>query len=296
MTRSTTFALALAVLLAAGSARAGKTLRNVLWSERKAGQGLESGTVVPADDTVSWEHLRIEKNSDDAETFPLVTIEDPGITTAQYALRGRVRCQGVQGQAVLQMWSHFPDGETYYSRTTGSAGPVRPLKGTSDWRWFVLPFTITKSTERPVALELVLMMDGPGTVEIGPLELRQYENGEDPMQLPGQWWGQRMAGLLGGLGGALLGVMGAVIGVLGGSGKAKGVVLGLLKVMVGLGVLALGVGLVALATGQPYAVYFPLLLCGGIATVVPLGVLPGVRKRYEMAELRRMEAADLADA
>jgi hypothetical protein len=288
-------AVALTALMAAGSARAGKTLRNVSWSERKAGQGLESGTLVPADDSASWERLRIEKKSEEAETFPLVTIEDPGITSAQYALRGRVRCQGVGGQAVLQMWSHFPDGEKYYSRTTGSAGPLRPLKGTSDWRWFVLPFTITKSTERPVALELVLMMGSPGAVEIGPLELCQYQAGEDMMKLPGQWWGERMAGLFGGLGGALLGVMGAVIGVLGGSGKAKGVVLGLLRAMVGLGVLALGVGLVALATGQPYAVYFPLLLCGGIATVVPVGVLPGVRKRYEMAELRRMEATDLAE-
>jgi len=52
-------------------------------------------------------------------------------------------------------------------------------------------------------------------------------------------------------------------------------------------------GLVALGLGQPYAVYYPLLLFGGILTVVCGGLLPVIRRRYAEIELRRMTAMDL---
>jgi len=100
--------------------------------------------------------------------------------------------------------------------------------------------------------------------------------------------------LIGGIGGAFLGVVGALIGVLGGTGRAKRLAIGLLLGLTVLGVVALAVGVVALVGGQPYAVYYPLLLGGGIAAGVSLGVLPCTRKRYEGLELRRMAAKDIA--
>jgi len=44
--------------------------------------------------------------------------------------------------------------------------------------------------------------------------------------------------------------------------------------------------------GQPYAVYYPLLLIGLIGTVVPAGVYPALKRRYEEVELRAMRAMD----
>ena len=45
------------------------------------------------------------------------------------------------------------------------------------------------------------------------------------------------------------------------------------------GAVAFAIGLVAAARGQPYRVL--LLLQGFLATVIPLSVMPAIRKRYE---------------
>jgi hypothetical protein len=59
------------------------------------------------------------------------------------------------------------------------------------------------------------------------------------------------------------------------------------------GTLAFAAGVVALSRSQPYTVYYPLLLIGFLATAIPLGVRPSIRRRYEEIELRRMRAHDL---
>jgi hypothetical protein len=59
-----------------------------------------------------------------------------------------------------------------------------------------------------------------------------------------------------------------------------------------LGLVSLGVGVGALICGQPYAVWFPLLLLGILSLVIMGGSLPVVRRRYEEVELRKMAAAD----
>ena len=60
------------------------------------------------------------------------------------------------------------------------------------------------------------------------------------------------------------------------------------------GVLALTAGVVAVLQHQPYAVVFPLLLLGVLATSICGGLLPIVRRRYAELEMRRLEAADAA--
>jgi hypothetical protein len=54
----------------------------------------------------------------------------------------------------------------------------------------------------------------------------------------------------------------------------------------------LAVGLVALALGQPYAVWYPLLLMGVLDPVLAFSLLPSARRRFEEIELRRMRALD----
>jgi len=63
-------------------------------------------------------------------------------------------------------------------------------------------------------LTLSLVLPGAGTVSIKDVGLYQYASGEDPLQAAGQWFGDRSAGLLGGIGGALIGLWGALIGIL----------------------------------------------------------------------------------
>jgi hypothetical protein len=96
--------------------------------------------------------------------------------------------------------------------------------------------------------------------------------------------------------GTLFGVLGGVMGTLAGwlapSGRAKRFVLSAWFTFLGLAVVSLVAGLVALMSGQPYGVWYGLLLPGADGTIV-IGVLSLlVVKRYREAEARRMAAKD----
>lgn len=106
------------------------------------------------------------------------------------------------------------------------------------------------------------------------------------------WWSDRAAGFVGGIGGSVIGLMGALIGTLAGMGKARRFVLILSACLIGFGVIILVVGAIALALGQPYAVFYPLLLSGAILTLVFGGIRPGIRKGYEQREFQKMTAMD----
>jgi hypothetical protein len=105
----------------------------------------------------------------------------------------------------------------------------------------------------------------------------------------------RFGALYGGVGGGLLGAFGGVLGGLAGTlaprGKARGLVLGAFRLMIFVGLGHLVLGLYALSVGQPYGIWFPLVLIGIILTTVFAAVHPAVRKCYDDFEARKMEAA-----
>jgi hypothetical protein len=108
----------------------------------------------------------------------------------------------------------------------------------------------------------------------------------DPIRF-GALYGGVGGGLLGGLGG----ILGAASGVLAPKGKGRSFILGAFLLLTLIGVANLGVGLYALFTGQPYGIWYPLVLIGAILTIVIGSLRPVVRKRYEEVEARKMEAA-----
>jgi hypothetical protein len=103
-------------------------------------------------------------------------------------------------------------------------------------------------------------------------------------------------GLVGGLLGAGAGIMGGIygtaVGLLAPQGKARGFVFGMHFTFLALGVLLLVAGVTAVSTGQPYGVWYALLLPGGLITFLMLMFLPMVRMRYQQAEHRRLEAEE----
>jgi hypothetical protein len=277
---------ALSLLVAGSGAEAMEVLRDFPWS---AAPGV--GTVLPPDGATAFARLRLEHPGGGAARLPVLRIAEPGIRGFPYAITGLVRHESVADQGYLELWSVFPDGGRYFSRTLGT-GPLGPLRGTSDWRPFALPFFAEPAAPRPVRLEVNVVLPGRGVVELGPLRLVQYRPGEDPLAIAGAWWSDRAGGLAGGLGGATLGGAGALIGWLASRGAARRLVLGLARVVAGLGGLALCAGGVAWWRGQPYAVHYPLLLGGMLAAAVFGGLLGVLRRRYEEVELRRIRAAD----
>jgi MFS family permease len=105
----------------------------------------------------------------------------------------------------------------------------------------------------------------------------------------------RFGALYGGVGGGLLGglsgILGAATGVLAPKGKGRGFILGAFTFLTLVGIANLVVGLYALFAGQPYGIWYPLVLIGAILTIVIGSLRPVVRKRYEEVAARKLEAA-----
>ena len=284
--------IALSLLLSAPAVWAEEVVRELSWTKSGQEGRAAGGEILPSTGATSFEQLKIENAQGQPRIAAVLSVEAPGISSARYAITGRVRYEGVEGDAYLELWSQFPDGSRYFSRTLAAAGPMKSMSGASDWRGFVVPFFNTEGGPPPARLELNAVLPGRGTVYLGALRLVQYGPGENPLAIAGQWWTDQAAGWLGAITGSIIGCMGALIGWLAATGRARRLAVGMMTVMMVAGILALIAGGIALAQSQPYAVYYPLLLTGGLSSVSPAALLRIVRKRYEDLELRRMSALD----
>jgi hypothetical protein len=284
--------IGLSLLLSASAVSAEEILREFSWTAVSR-QGPSPGAeVLPAEGSASFEQLKVQNAQGQPRLVNVLTVERPAISNARYAIIGQVRFDGVEGTGYLEMWNHFPDGGRYFSRTLATMGPMKSLSGSSDWRPFVLPFFNKEGGPPPTRLEVNVALPGRGTVYLGPVRLVQYGPNEDPLAVAGQWWSDQGGGMLGGIAGSILGCLGAMVGWLAATGRARRLALGTLKLMILVGVIALAAGGFALLRSQPYAVYYPLLLLGGLCVVIPAGLFRSIRKRYENIELRRMRAMD----
>ena len=268
-----------------GTCEAGQVVRELPWTHAPAG-----ATLVAPRPGRTGASIRVERRA--GGSLPLLRLERPPIDTPVWAIVGDLRYEGVAGDGYLEMWSIFADGR-FFSRTLDKVGPMGRVSGSSDWREFVLPFFSRADLPAPVALEVSLVLPGPGTVEIGPLRLVQYAVGENPLvRASGAWWSDRQGGWIGGMAGAVLGVMGSIVGWLASRGRAAAFVLGTSRLVVALGAMALVTGLVAIANAQPYAVWYPLLLVGVVSCGVMAPAYRRFARRYRDAELRRLQAFD----
>lgn len=217
----------------------------------------------------------------------LVDLTDPGVAGPAYTVVGRVRYEGIEGRGHLEMWSWFGDEERYFTRTLGDYGPMAALEGSSDWREFQLPFQLD-ATKDPTRITVAVVLPGNGRVDV---QLERLVQLDAPgfIGAPSSW---PIGGLLGAIAGALIGVIGATIGILTGIGRARALVDLLARVWVGLGAIATGVGVWALATGQPYDVWYPLLLVGVLSVGLGIPTIPRIRARFDALELQRMRAMD----
>lgn len=280
---------AVPVLLLAAVPAAAQSLRTVTWSSATKPAG---AALVPADGTTGFARLRVGNATGKPLQVTLATLPAPPITTPYWAVRGQVRSEAVVGQAFLEMWNLFPGGGRFFSRTLGAAGPMRHLEGTQGWRPFALPFQSQPGHPPPSELVVNVFLPGAGQVEVGPLDLVQYDSPAKLLSLEGQWFGGPRAGLLGGLLGGLAGLLGGAIGWCTSRGRARSFVLAAFVALIALGAVTLAAGLAALAAHQPVEVWGGLAAAGALCLAVPAGLLRSVVRRYRELELRRMRALD----
>ncbi len=269
-----------------------EVLREISWQEVGQGaRGSEDGAG-QAQTELEGETLRVSNATAQPATVAVLTLEDPPITSATYAITGKVRYEDIEGDGYLEMWSCFDRAKRYYSRTLSKSGPSGVLTGSAGWRRFVLPFYSKQGVPPPQKLLINVVLPARGRVWLSPLRLVQYGPGQDPLAAPGQWWSDRTGGLMGGVLGTILGCLGGLIGWLTAKGKARNVVFGSVRAMQAVGVGSLLGGVVAVIMSQPYCVYYPFLLVGIICLAVGTGVVHTVRKRFDELELRKMSAMD----
>ncbi len=228
------------------------------------------------------------RGEDRPSAVTVLIVDDPRVPSHHYQLRARVKYENVVGDAFLEMWSQFPDGGQFFSRTLADTGPMGKITGSGDWRVLILPF-FSKPGYLPNKIWVNVVLPGKGTVYLTPFEMGQATGLEDTSG----WWTERQAGLIGGLSGGLLGTLGAAIGVLSGLGLARRFTLGICWACIAVGGLSLGAGLVAIFLRQPWHVWFPPVLLGLIATTVCGCNLPVIHRRYQQLEMRKMSAMDV---
>lgn len=111
------------------------------------------------------------------------------------------------------------------------------------------------------------------------------------------WWTDQQAGLIGAIGGSAIGlfggIYGTVAGICGPRGKCKTLVFAMTYVAIVVGWSLVGLGIIALTQHQPYAVWYPLLLGGGMDGVLFTAFFFMVKARYREAENRRLDAEQL---
>src|SRR5213592_1744966 len=131
------------------------------------------GVVSPSEGPGGAPVLELRVPGSGPTSFHLVTIDHPPIAGPAYAVAGQVRYQGVEGQGYMEMWTVFPDGQRFFTRTLASQGPLAALHGESAWRPFELSFDLSGASQVPSRLEINLVLPARGTVWLGTLHLQR---------------------------------------------------------------------------------------------------------------------------
>jgi hypothetical protein len=277
------------VTLVVGPARAQPPASDYRWDELQRQGRVTAGTVLPPEAGSSFHRLKVESASSAPSVATVLTIEAPRITGPRYVLSGQVRYEGVEGTGYLEMWSYFPGGGQYFTRTLGKEGPMMKLSGTAEWRAFALPFNASGQPP-PMRLVVNVVLEGRGTVYVSELTLRDQAQAD--RSSPADGGIDRLAGFAGGIAGGIIGSAGALIGVLAALGRARRFVIALAVMLAAAGAVMCLTGIAAISSGRaPSAL--PLLLVGFLASVLPLALLPTIRRRYEEIEIRAMRAHDV---
>ncbi len=95
----------------------------------------------------------------------LFEVADPGVDHCMVIYRAKLKSEGLDGQAYLEMWCRFAGKGEYFSR-----GLENPISGSNDWASYETPFFLKKG-EKPDLIKLNLVLKGTGKVWVKEVEL-----------------------------------------------------------------------------------------------------------------------------
>jgi hypothetical protein len=107
------------------------------------------------------------------------------------------------------------------------------------------------------------------------------------------WFPQSLVWLPGIILGCTAGLLWVLVSILAARGRGKALVFGLYWILLGASLMLLGTGLFAMAAGQPYGIWYALVLAGLIGTLVLGYYRAAIFNSYRRAALRRFFTQEL---
>ena len=104
-------------------------------------------------------------DSREEQTVRLFEVEAPLVEQCVLTYRAKMRSEGLDGRAYLEMWCRLPGRGEFFSK-----GLNQVIKGTTDWGSYETPFYLKKG-QRPDLLKLNLVVEGRGSVRLKDVEL-----------------------------------------------------------------------------------------------------------------------------
>ena len=211
----------------------------------------------------------------------VLDLQNPSLPHHQYLLKSKIKFENVKGDGYLEMLNYFESGGPYFTRTLATTGQLGKITGTSDFREIALPFNASNGV-LPKRITVAVVLPGEGKVTIKPFVTEQWTTFSLLTY---------ESGLLGAIVGGICGLLGGFFGVMAAIPPLRRYMFPFGIFVAGCSVIMLIVGLVFLCTGQPWGLWYPLVLVGILGTVI-FGVNAFVARHRLMAdESRRIAAA-----
>ncbi len=118
-----------------------------------------SDPAISKDLKVDEEHAWLAEPSK-PQTIRLFEVSDPAVEDCMLIYSAKLKTEGLQGQAYLEMWCRFPGKGEFFSR-----GLQNQVSGSNNWASYETPFFLKKG-EKPDLLKLNLVVKGTGKIWI----------------------------------------------------------------------------------------------------------------------------------
>jgi len=219
---------------------------------------LFAASITCANNTIPDSVVKIENDQSSPKTKTIATLEHRPAKPF-YFVSGLLRQCDVEGAAMLEMWNIMPDGTRYFSRQPFANLGKANQEG---WQKFTLPFNLMDIKPEIVKLEINVVLPGKGTVEVSNLQVGETKAFISPLE----------GGFIGAILGSFWGLYGGLLGLIGGyfvpRGKCRKLLAILLIFGFVMGIVQLAGGLAAWCFGQPYHIWYPFALVGGLLVVM----------------------------
>jgi hypothetical protein len=101
------------------------------------------------------------------QTVHLFELQNPQVEQCVVAYRAKMKSEALSGHAFLEMWCRLPGRGEFFSK-----GVNRPVKGTTDWASYEIPFYLKKG-QRPDLITLNLVVEGTGKIWLKDIEVQK---------------------------------------------------------------------------------------------------------------------------